>query len=78
MIINHTKYINIWYFFITDRVKEGEVSVVWCPKGDIIGDYMTKPLQGAIFCKFRDQIVGVIPDEDLGLVNFKVEHTGKV
>ena len=78
MIINHTKYINIWYFFITDRVKEGEVSVVWCPTGDIIGDYMTKPLQGAIFCKFRDQIVGVIPAEDPGPVNFKVEQTWKV
>ena len=24
-----TKYINIRYFFITDRVKKGDVSVVW-------------------------------------------------
>jgi hypothetical protein len=22
------------------------VSVVWCPTGDMIGDYATKPLQG--------------------------------
>jgi hypothetical protein len=26
-----TKYINIRYFFITDRVSKEEVSVVWCP-----------------------------------------------
>jgi hypothetical protein len=49
---NHTKHINIRYLFITDRVKHEEVSVVWCPKGDMIGDFATKPLQGALFRKF--------------------------
>lgn len=56
-----TKHINIRYFFITDRVANKEVSVVWCPTGDMIGDYATKPLQGALFRKFRDQIMGVTP-----------------
>jgi hypothetical protein len=56
-----TKQINIRYFFITDRVSKEEVSVVWCPMGDIIGDYATKPLQEALFRKFRDQILGVTP-----------------
>jgi hypothetical protein len=41
-----TKHINIWYFFITDRLSKEEVSLVWCPTGDMIGDYATKPLQG--------------------------------
>jgi hypothetical protein len=41
-----TKHINIRYFFITDRVSKEEVSVVWCPTGEMIGDYTTKPLQG--------------------------------
>jgi hypothetical protein len=41
-----TKHINIRYFFITDRVSKEEVSVVWCPTGDMSGDYATKPLQG--------------------------------
>ena len=61
-----TKHINIRYFFITDRVKQGEVSVVWCPTGDMIGDFATKPLQGALFKKFRDQIMGVVPAQDPG------------
>jgi hypothetical protein len=61
-----TKHINIRYFFITDRVKEGDVSLIWCPTGDMIGDYMTKPLQGALFRKFRDQIMGVISARDPG------------
>jgi hypothetical protein len=42
-----TKHINIRYFFITNRVKKDEVSVVWCPTGDIIGYFATKPLQGS-------------------------------
>jgi hypothetical protein len=48
-ISKHTKHISIGYFFITDRVNKEEVSVVWCPTGDMIGDYATKPLQGALF-----------------------------
>jgi hypothetical protein len=61
-----TKHINIRYFFITDRVRKKEVSVVWCPTEDMIGDYATKALQGALFRKFRDQIMGVIPAQDPG------------
>jgi hypothetical protein len=64
--IKRTKHINIRYFFITDRDKKEEVSVVWCPTGDMIGDFATKPLQGALFCKFRDQIMGVTPACDPG------------
>jgi hypothetical protein len=33
----------------------------------MIGDFMTKPLQGTLFWKFRDQIMGVIPAWDPGL-----------
>jgi hypothetical protein len=61
-----TKHISIRYFFITYRVKKGDVSLAWCPTGDMIGEYMTKPLQGALFRKFRDQIMGVVPARDPG------------
>ena len=27
----------------------------------MVADYFTKPLQGALFYKFRDQIMGVVP-----------------
>ena len=61
-----TKHINIRYFFITDRIAKGELNVEWCPTGDMIGDFMTKPLQGALFRKFRDQIMGVVPARSPG------------
>jgi hypothetical protein len=60
------KHINILYFFITDGLSKEEVSVAWCPTGDTIGDYATKPLQGGLFRKFRDQIMGVTPARDPG------------
>jgi hypothetical protein len=44
--IKRTKHINTQYLFITYIVSKEEVSVVWCPMGDMIGDYATKPLQG--------------------------------
>ena len=55
-----TNHINIRYFFITDCVKKGDFSVVWCPTGGMIVDYANKPLQGSLFKKFRYQIVEVI------------------
>jgi hypothetical protein len=65
-ISKRMKHIKIRYFFITDRVSKKEVSVVWCHTGDMIGDYATKPLQGALFQKFRDQIMRVTPARDPG------------
>ena len=72
-----TKHINIWYLFITDRVKNGEVWVVLCPTGDFIGNYMIKHLQDAMFSNFKDKIMGVIPGADPGPGKFKVEQIRK-
>ena len=54
-----TKHINMRYFFITDRISKKDMSVEWCPTGDMTGDFFTKPLQGALFRRFRDLIMGV-------------------
>ena len=64
--IKRNKHIKTWYLFITNRVAQDDVSLVWCPTGDMIGEFMTKPPQGALFRKFRDQIMGVIPEQDPG------------
>ncbi len=54
----HTNHINVSYFFITDRISKGEVRVEWCPTKQMVADFMMKPLQGTIFKKFRDLIMG--------------------
>jgi hypothetical protein len=57
-----TRHINIRYFFVTDHVKGKEVSIKYCPTGDMVSDYFTKPLQGSLFRKMRGQIMNVDPD----------------
>ena len=63
-----TKHINVRYFFITDRISKGEVRVEWCPTGDMVADFMTKPLQGSTFKKFRDLIMGALPMREVSKV----------
>ena len=54
-----TLHINIRYFFITDRIASKEVHVEYCPTGDMIADFFSKPLQGTLFRKLRDFILNL-------------------
>jgi hypothetical protein len=38
----------------------------------MIADFATKPLQGALFKKFRDMIMGVVPAEDPATTKLKM------
>ena len=58
-----TRHIHIRYFFVTDRVKNKEIEIHYCPTKEMLGDFFTKPLQGALFIKFRNSILG-ISEED--------------
>jgi hypothetical protein len=60
-----TRHINIRYCFITDRIAKKEVGIQYCPPKQMVVDYFTKPLQGALFYKFRDQILGLVPMETI-------------
>ena len=51
-----TRAINIRYFFLTDYIKKGNLEVQYCPTKEIIGDYMTKMLQGELFTSSRKQL----------------------
>jgi KUP system potassium uptake protein len=54
-----TRHINIRYFFITDCLKDGDLSVEYCPTEHMLADIFTKPLQGNAFRQFRDLILNV-------------------
>jgi hypothetical protein len=54
-----TRALNIRYFFIADQVEKGHMLVEYCPTGEMVADFMSKPLQGKLFVKFRDFIMGV-------------------
>jgi hypothetical protein len=57
-----TRHINIRYFFVADQIAADEVKVAYCPTGDMLADFFTKPLQGSIFQKFRNQILNIQGD----------------
>ena len=57
-----TKHIDQRYFFITDRIEKREISVEYCPTGDMLGDFFTKPLQGGLFRKLRAMIMNLEDD----------------
>ena len=54
-----SRHINIRYFFIKDRIAEGDIVLIHCPTEIMIADFFTKPLQGSLFIKFRDIIMGI-------------------
>jgi hypothetical protein len=58
-----TRHINIRYFFVTDRIANGELTIEYCPTKEMFADFFTKPLQGTPFRTFRDWLMNVNPDE---------------
>ena len=52
-----TKHIKAKFFFIKDRVDDGEIKVVDCPTEEMWADIMTKPLQGAAFRVMRAELM---------------------
>ena len=54
-----TRHLNIRYYFLADRIANGELAVEFCPTDDMIADYLTKPLQGEKFRRFRKSIMNL-------------------
>jgi hypothetical protein len=53
-----TRHINIRYFYITIKIKNGSVRVIYHPTKQMVSDYLTKPLQGSLFRIHRNSIMG--------------------
>ncbi len=54
----NSRHVDIRYFFVHDRVKTGNIKVVYCPTERMLADFFTKPLQGGLFKKFRNAVMG--------------------
>ena len=54
-----SRALNVRYFFLTDQVKKGNLTIEYCPTDVMWADFMTKPLQGEKFRKFRNDILGI-------------------
>ena len=54
-----TKHLNCCYYFITDRISAGDLSIEYCPTGEMVSDFFMKPLQGKLFLKFCHLIMNL-------------------
>ena len=62
----NTKHINVRYYFIKDRVEPRDVVIEHFPKEKMLRNHFIKPLQGALFRKFRAEIINIPDDLDMG------------
>ena len=84
---SNSRHINIKFFWISNRVKQGKIKIVRCHTERMLADFFTKPLQGSKFKKFRrivmgwDHITALITDDKnsdhLALVKERVEQNEK-
>ena len=61
-----SKHIHIIYYLMRDVLKRGSIELIHYPTERMTADYFTKPLQGSLFRKMRDSIIGLVefPDEE--------------
>ena len=57
-----TKHIRVKFFFIKDRIDDGEMIVVNCPTDGMWADILTKPLQGKPFRVMRSKLMNYEED----------------
>jgi hypothetical protein len=61
----NSRHIDIKFFWVKDRVDKKEVEIQYCPTQLMLADYYTKALQGNLFKRFRDVIMGYVHINDL-------------
>jgi hypothetical protein len=44
---------------LSDRITKGELRAEYCPTGDMVADFFTKPLQGSLFRKLHKVILNL-------------------
>jgi hypothetical protein len=57
-----TKHIKVKYFFIKDKVDQGEVTIEHCLTGQMWTYINTKPKQGVVYRIFRGHMMGIPAD----------------
>ncbi|CAJ1950464.1 unnamed protein product [Cylindrotheca closterium] len=44
-----------------DRIKRGDIHLLYCPTADIVADFYSKPQQGSLYKRFCDMVMGMTP-----------------
>mgnify|MGYP005684874213 CR=1 FL=1 len=73
-----SRHTHIRYFFIKDVVKRESIELIHCPTERMIADYYTKPLQGSLFKKMRNVLMGLAPFPDEERVRLSEKVSKKI
>ena len=57
----NSRHVHIRYFVVKDRIDKKEVKAEYCPYLQMLADFLTKPLQGQLFPKFKEVLMGHKP-----------------
>jgi len=52
-----TRHLSIKFFYVTDQIKQGWLTVKHCPTKEMVADIYTKPLNGILFRQLRAKIM---------------------
>ena len=61
--MKRTKHMDIRYFYVADHIQNKTLSLRHCPTEEMLADYFTKPLQGSLFIRLRNHIMGADFDD---------------
>jgi hypothetical protein len=64
-----SRHIDIRFFWIKDRVLSDGLTIRHCPTLQMLGDFFTKPLQGVLFRKFRNVLLGYTHSDTLAYLD---------
>ena len=53
-----TKHMHIQYFYVMEQVQKKAIHVTHCPTEEMVADFFTKPLEGSLFIKIHEYIMG--------------------
>jgi hypothetical protein len=57
---SRTKHISVKYFYIRERMQDGDIDMKYLNTHDMIADILTKPLQGEAFRRLRSSLLNWI------------------
>ena len=60
--LKRTKNIKVKYYFIKNKVNQGEVTIEHCPTEQMWTNINTKPKQGLVYHVFRGNVMGIPAD----------------
>ena len=52
------KHMGIRYFYVSEHIQNKSLSLKHCPTEEMLADYFMKPLQGSLFIRLRNHIMG--------------------